>query len=420
MRYGLLLSLACVLLPCSAHAQLSPVPITKLPPELRAQVDTLVGARTSANDAKVQKDAITVRADIDKEKAKIAASMIGLGWDIWKGEMAAKCAEAKTVLRIPIGPSGKNPHNIDKYGQIDTVHQYHDNRSSGINFDLTYELVSFSLGTSTGSQASFKSTSKFIDIFKRSVGDEYKGSEWKPTSTATGLVGNATQFAKTCGQRFITRVGFGVQLDAQLAANIEVNETAQTNKVEVGIGFGDLIGFGANSADTVTELRKHAQLSVHLAGASGEGPKPEDLIEYARTFGNVGDVDGSFQTVFVETRSYAEFPSFKKFVDVSTKATGTLLLFTADRLQALQQFEDLKTATAKPTFVKVTDLAGTPITDLDAASKTQAMFLDKLSLVYTACSVAITDALITDCQKVAGAIGSPPVKLRFELINQKP
>lgn len=357
--------------------------------------------------------------DLQQQRREIADSLLGLGYDLWSGSMFTQCIEPDAVVLRPLPPSGHNNHNVYSIRQIENVSQFEENRSSGVNASVTYKLISFGGGVSESSGHAFKSTSKYLDAYIRYVGDEYAMSGGSPTGAAVARLQSSNEdFAKVCGQQFISRVGFGVTLDGRMSAEISIDEKSQQNKADVSVGFSNLFGLGADSSTTVKTMSSKAALSTKLAGPSGIQPKPEDFVETVRQFGANNPAAYSTEEVYVETTPYSQvaYRIFRDFDDVAMQATGSVLALESDRLVILQQRDDLEDAIAHPEFMKVTAPSGTSTNE--QLLKQQNDYLDALGSVWKTCRAAIDQAGIDSCKQKASATGPRPPKLSIELQKQ--
>lgn len=424
----LIVSIAIAMVP--AKAQMVPLSMSALSSQLQARIGRFNTAqRTPANARLLSGPAFLsadIRAtdDINQIRRAIADELIGKGYDLWTGKMFTKCVTPNAITLRPLSVDGRNPHNIYTVRQIESYSEYQDDRSSGFNASITYKLVSFGGGTAESSGSVFKHTNKYIDIYIRYVGDEYAANEGTPTTAAIAAVGASdgnARFAAICGQQFISRVGFGVTLDARLAAEITINGSSEQNKADVSVGFANIISFGANAASEVQKISQKSSLSASIAGSGGPQPKPEELMEYARQFGANNPAASASQEIYIETTPYAQvaYKIFANFDDVANRATGTVLDLNSDRAAILQQRAELDTAMTKPSFFTV-DGTVKSLAELTALRLIQSEYLDKLGDVWAKCRQALDESGIKACRAARPLPSNRPPLLEIALTNQTP
>ncbi|WP_198384398.1 hypothetical protein [Roseomonas sp. KE2513] len=409
------------------HAQMTPISRGVLSPELQQRIARLASrqqAVLSFEAPLLGQSQIAARLETDIElqaiQRAIAEELIGKGYDLWSGPMFTRCIVPQAITFRPVSSNGHNLHNVYNVRQIENISEYSEDRSSGVNASLTYKLLSFGGGTSEYAGSTFESTNKYIDIYIRYVGDEYAANQGSPTPAATAAVGAGHErFSKVCGQQFISRVGFGVSLDARLTAEVQINENSQSNKAEVSVGFRNLISFGADSASTVQTLGQYAEISSSVLANGGSQPKPEDLLDYARRFGETNPAAVSTQEIYIETTPYSEiaYRIFAKFDDVAMRATGIVLDLHDDRLAILQQRADLNTAINNPTFFTV-DSETKSLAELTALRDLQSTYLDRLGELWAVCRAALDEPGIEKCRTAIPPNSVRPARLDIRLTGQ--
>ena len=417
----------------TASAEMLRLDPSRLPSETRRALDMLrtPDARSMTEPGAPESDASQLRGALEQRRAAqenrrlIARSLLGRGYDLWRGELSETCLEIQDIEYQPIGPDGRNRHNIFNLRQVESLQEYHSGRSSGGSLSLAYDLFSFGGGLQEYQSGAFKTNSQAIDVYIRFVGDEYYvGRRRAPAPIVTQLLPtNVARFSELCGQHFISRVGFGINLDARIVAQAQMNQHTEANKAAVNVGFGEILGFSADSKTSFGRISSNASLSIVARGGTVTGQTPDDLLDYALHFGDPGAIGNSMQTVYIETTPYSRVGAavFRDFQSLIDRAFGSVLGLQSDRLQTVGQLTDIQTARSAPQYF---ELAGVAAGDLDRElmilETAHRDYLDRLGRLFSVCQRALDAQSIAGCEAAASAVPARPARPALRMINQVP